>query len=154
MHLTIATIVAALCVGATKASTLSLGILPHYTVDVIPGTFPIVDLQSAKGAPNVTLPRDGVQPDTTQADFPAILYLCAADRCVDCWGLDLATMPERECFNAGFSFVTAIISQPSNTGLSFEVFVAPPGCTPPGQLAQVNVCYFTYPTPFDSFYRT
>ncbi|CDO70131.1 hypothetical protein BN946_scf184783.g15 [Trametes cinnabarina] len=149
MRLTVATLIAVLYVGATRAGPLS----SNKVGVVVPGTFPIVDLTSVKGTPNVTLSGKDAKPDVVQQDPPATLFLCRDRNCVDCEGIDLATVPERQCLTLDLLYNSAIISEPSNSGLSFEVYIAPPGCNPLYQLPAVNICYFT-PAPFDSYART
>ncbi|OSD05410.1 hypothetical protein PYCCODRAFT_1432578 [Trametes coccinea BRFM310] len=89
MRLTVATIVAALSVYAGKASPLAPG-GSGQPMELTPGTFPIVPLDTTTSTPNVTHPANL---DSRQVEEPAILLLCESPSCVNCFGYDLSHSP-------------------------------------------------------------
>ncbi|TFK88860.1 hypothetical protein K466DRAFT_520051, partial [Polyporus arcularius HHB13444] len=76
--------------------------------------------------------------------FPATLLLCEESGCASCLGFDLSSASHATCLDpAGstFTFVSAAISQQSDSGLSFAVEVSPGGCASFSTIPKVNTCY-------------
>ncbi|CDO68195.1 hypothetical protein BN946_scf184938.g47 [Trametes cinnabarina] len=117
----------------------------------IAAKFPVFDLDKVQAHPNITLTQGGIHIDAAQAEFPATLLLCTTTSCISCFGFDLSTLPTNECIASGINFQSAAISQPSNEGLPFGVFVGPGGCASFAQLPAVNTCYNVNPAPFSDY---
>lgn len=119
--------------GTPKATDVSVaGVFPAFNID---------DVQSKANANTTFNLSGGLSIDAVAADFPATLLLCQATGCASCFAFDLSTLPHQTCLTSNFNFVSAAISQPSNSGLDFGVFVGPPGCATFGQLPAVNTCF-------------
>lgn len=138
------TILAIALVGAANAKpTIAL----HGAVSTprganvnVGGIFPASDLDAgqSKNEADTTLNLSGdLSVDAVAADFPATLLLCQATNCGGCIAFDLSTLPRGTCITTSFGFVSIAISQPSNSGLDFGVFV---GCIL-AELTVVNTCF-------------
>ena len=117
--------------------------------------FPVRDLDSAVAEPHITSPSEsGVRIEAVNATFPATLLLCSAANCLSgCFSFDLSTIPVNECLiDESSTFQSLAISQPSNAGLPFSVFVGPPGCFSFAQIPAVNTCFNANNGPFDDFF--
>ncbi|KAI0657963.1 hypothetical protein C8Q70DRAFT_918529 [Cubamyces menziesii] len=120
----------------------------------IASKFPVFDFGSIQAHPNVTLAQGGIHVDAAQQEFPATLLLCPTASCISCFRFDLSATTTNECFAAGFDFASFSIDQPSNEGLSFGVFVGPPGCLSFFQIPEVNACFNVVNGTFADYSRT
>ena len=88
-----------------------------------------------------SLKLTGFTADSSQ--FPATLLLCQEPNCASCLGFDLSTASHATCLDpAGstFTFVSAAISQQSDSGLGFAVEISPGGCASFSTIPRVNTC--------------
>ncbi|OJT08610.1 hypothetical protein TRAPUB_537 [Trametes pubescens] len=133
----------------TAIITFALALLAHavHASPAVPvktnigAKFPVHDLSAGGARPNTTLSTSGLHAAVVPADFPANLLLCNTVSCISCIQLDMSTLPHNECLNSGIEALSVAISQPSNSGLDFGVFVAPDGCASFTQIPAVNTCY-------------
>ena len=158
MHFATLTALALALVGATNAKPTiakhsGLG-SPKASGVSVASSFPVSDLDAAQAkvkADTTLNTNGGLRIDITAADFPADLLLCESVNCANCFEFDLSVLPHQTCLTANFDFVSVAISQPSNSGLDFGVFVGPPGCASFGQIPVVNECFNVNGGPFSDF---
>ncbi|KAI0372686.1 hypothetical protein BV20DRAFT_38990 [Pilatotrama ljubarskyi] len=110
---------------------------------------PIADIHALTPKANATLSSAGhskIHADLfgeSPTDFPATLLVCPTDECISCFPLDMSTFPVSTCLAESFNIKSVAISQPSDAGLSFGVFVGAPGCSGFIQIPTVNECFST-----------
>ncbi|KAI0351932.1 hypothetical protein OH77DRAFT_1429258 [Trametes cingulata] len=113
----------------------------------IGAALPVVNIHSLTPKANATLSAAGhskIHADLfgeAPTDFPATLLLCPTDLCISCFAIDLSTLPVSMCLAESFNIKSVAISQPSDAGLSFGVFVGEPGCENFIQIPSVNGCF-------------
>ncbi|KAI1788179.1 hypothetical protein LXA43DRAFT_1063839 [Ganoderma leucocontextum] len=155
MHFAVLTTLALAFIGAafanpTIASSADLGAPMEDDVSA-PDTFPVIDLSSVDSETalaNTTLNTLGDLRDGPAAQFgAATLLLCQSFNCRRCFGFDIGRLPHRVCLTANPGFFSVAISQPSNFGLPFGVFVGP-RCSSFAQVPRVNTCFNIIGGPF------
>lgn len=135
------TVITALAVALFTQATQAK---PLGALTDIGAKFPVLDLPlGSTSVPNATLARGGgaPHPDIVPSDFPAFLLLCSTVSCISCFQLDMSVIPHNSCINPGVPIVSMAISQPTNVGLDFGVFLGPAGCLSFAQLPTVNTCF-------------
>ncbi|KAH9945904.1 uncharacterized protein BXZ73DRAFT_95422 [Epithele typhae] len=148
------TLVAAALVAYAHTNPIEASALDVTTA----ASFPRHDLTSPLGprptsAQNGTLPAASFQgPSTEVADaiFPAVLLLCSSFNCANCLSYNLQTTTVDTCL-ATSAFSSVSISQPSNQGLPFAVYVGPSGCTNFAKIPVVNTCFNLVGGSFSNF---
>lgn len=121
-------------------------------VTTLAASFPVSELTAESGVhSNTTLAGRALHGLAARQEFPANLLLCPASNCASCLSFTTQGQAENICFNPGFVFNSAAISQPSNQGLPFAVLVGTPGCASLVQLPAVNECFNLNGATFDTF---
>ncbi|OJT08608.1 hypothetical protein TRAPUB_535 [Trametes pubescens] len=120
-------------------------------VTTLAASFPISELRLESGVHSNTTLAGHVQGLVARQEFPANLLLCPTLNCASCLSFTTQAQAENTCFNAGFVFDSAAISQPSNQGLPFAVLVGTPGCAALAQIPTVNECFNLNGGPFTTF---
>ncbi|KAI8974581.1 hypothetical protein BD414DRAFT_498117 [Trametes punicea] len=125
---------------AVQASPLALGGLTDAAA-----SFPVADLDSIVAKMNTTLPaatHGGIHADAPQGIYPATLFLCPTTSCISCFPLDMSILPPNTCLAEQLSNIaSATISQPSNQGLPYGVYVGGSDCSVFQQIPLVNTCF-------------
>ncbi len=100
-----------------------------------------LDLGSVAAHGNVTVGNGAAHTDAAEAIYPATIFFCSSFNCSGCAGFDLSIQPHQMCLSPGFNFVSMFISQPSNEGLPFAIYMGPVGLAAFAQVPVVNTCY-------------
>lgn len=121
-------------------------------VTTLAASFPVSELSIESSVhSNTTLAGRALHGLAARQEFPANLLLCPTLNCASCLSFTTQAQAENTCFNAGFVFDSAAISQPSNQGLPFAVLVGTPGCAALAQIPTVNECFNLNGGPFTTF---
>lgn len=126
-------------------------VTPKATGSTIAASFPISELSEASTHPNTTLAGPALRGLAARQEFPIDLLLCPTANCAECTTFPTEGLPKFTCFKAGFTYVSALISQPSGEGFPFAIQAATPNCGSRSQLVAVNECFNLPGGPFNSF---
>ncbi|KAL1943028.1 hypothetical protein VTO73DRAFT_4699 [Trametes versicolor] len=126
-------------------------VTPKATGSTIAASFPISELSEASTHSNTTLAGPALRGLAARQEFPIDLLLCPTANCAECTTFPTEGLPKFTCFKAGFTYVSALISQPSGEGFPFAIQAATPNCGSRSQLVAVNECFNLPGGPFNSF---
>lgn len=126
-------------------------VAPKTTGSTIAASFPISELSEDSTHSHATLAGPALHSLAARQEFPIDLLLCPTANCANCSTFAIEGLPKFTCFKAGFTYISALISQPSGEGFPFAIQAATPNCDSRSQLVAVNECFNLAGGPFNSF---